>query len=88
MGSGTENIFYLHNEVTGRNLASSRFMQIAGVDIHHLIRPLPLPQTYMLFLKLTYAQLQPNNAPLPRARCNNYSDNIGHDQHLANYVVA
>ena len=83
----TENIFYLHNEVTGRNLAISRLMRLAGIDIQHPMRPPTLSRTYMSFLKLTHKQLQPNDAPLTRARCNNYSDNIDHDQHLANYVV-
>ena len=51
----TENIFYLHNEVTGRNLAISRLMRLAGVNIQHPIRPPTLSQTYMSFLKLTQA---------------------------------
>ena len=85
---GTDCIGLMHNEVTGRNLAISRLMLIAGVDIQHPIRPPTLSRTYMPLLKLTHEQLQPTVDPSARAGCNNYSDSISHDQHLANYVVA
>ena len=35
---GTDCIGLMHNEVTGRNLAISRLMLIAGVDIQHPIQ--------------------------------------------------
>ena len=85
--TNTDCIGLMHNEVTGRNLAISRLMLIAGVDIQHPIRPPTLSRTYIPLLKLTHEQLQPTFDPSARAGCNNYSDSISHDQHLANYVV-